>query len=594
MAELSPEAQRLYDELRKKYPQFVEIKEFDELLNATVRSAETLESVRKNELQEMIRQLKNVTAAAEESKASVIVENPKMMKAIATLGEALEKIDQNTTSAIDDIVNAIDDNLAKVAEGLKKIPDPAPLIADLQVSVRQETGKIMKEMMAQVDTVRQAFYNIQMPTPVVEVTTDPELTKAIQRFEKSLAAIPKSIPQPSMAKVEDLLKEAVKELVKVRSRPIPIPTFSDAGIISAINNMSSGGGVAGFAEDSVHASGATGNFVLGIRRDSEDSPVDAAGDYHPFVFNEVGRLKTAGAPAIYSPITGAITASGQSVSADVSAVSNVVMYLTGTFAGHNVTFEGSIDGGTTWFGIQAVRTNANTVELVTGALAAAPAYAWELSVNALTNVRVRATAHTSGTANWRFILGSYATEPIPAIQTHAVTGSGTFTVGGSAAASLGKLEDAVHATGDNGVPAWGVRYETPGTAPTSAAGDYGFIQIDDLGKQVVSPYAPHVNQKQVALAAITDTNAVALFAAAGAGVRTYLTSITLVNTSATATVVEIRDNVTVIHRVYVPANGSAQFDFPTPLKGTANTAMNVACVTTATNTFISATAYNAL
>lgn len=195
------------------------------------------------------------------------------------------------------------------------------------------------------------------------------------------------------------------------------------------NEASIGGGSSTqYVEDEASAGGETGPMILGVRRDGELSPVSNDGDFHPFVFNEVGRLKTAGAPALYAPVVDNITAIADTVSADVSSVSNVVMYCTGTFSTVNCTFEGSIDGGATWFGVQAVRTNANTVELTTGNLSAAPAYAWELSVNALTNIRVRATAYTSGTQVWRFILGSYATEPIPAIQTHPVSQSGTWTI----------------------------------------------------------------------------------------------------------------------------------------------------------------------
>lgn len=239
-------------------------------------------------------------------------------------------------------------------------------------------------------------------------------------------------------------------------------------------------------EDSASSSGYSGVPILGVRQDTETSPVDASGDYHGLIFNEVGRLKTSGAPAIYAPIVDNITSNGDTVSADVTSVSNVVMFCTGTFSTVNCTFEGSIDGGTTWFGIQAVRTNANTVETTTGNLSAAPAYAWELSVNALTNVRVRATAFTSGTQVWRFILGAYATEPIPAIQTHAVTGSGNFavTMAANATTTPAKARDGAAGATDTGVPAFFVRRDTP-TALTPAAGDYEMPQIDSQGAQWV-------------------------------------------------------------------------------------------------------------
>lgn len=240
------------------------------------------------------------------------------------------------------------------------------------------------------------------------------------------------------------------------------------------------------AEDSAASSGFIGVPILGVRQDAETSPVGSDGDYHGLIFNEFGRLKTAGSPASFPAVTGNITANGQTVSADVSIISNVVMHCTGTFSTVNCTFEGSVDGGTTWFTIQAVRTNANTVETTTGNLSAAPAYAWELSVNALTNVRVRATAFASGTQAWRFILGSYATEPIPAIQTHAVTGSGNFatTMAANATTTPAKARDGVAGASDTGIPPLMIRRDTP-TNVTAIAGDWEPAQLDSQGSQWV-------------------------------------------------------------------------------------------------------------
>ena len=106
-------------------------------------------------------------------------------------------------------------------------------------------------------------------------------------------------------------------------------------------------------------------------------------------------------------------------------------FCTGTFSTVNCTFEGSLEatGASNWFGIQAIRTNANAIETTTGNLSAQPAYGWELSVNALKRVRVRATARSSGTQSWRFVQGTYATEPIPGAQVSATQPvSGTVTI----------------------------------------------------------------------------------------------------------------------------------------------------------------------
>jgi hypothetical protein len=196
--------------------------------------------------------------------------------------------------------------------------------------------------------------------------------------------------------------------------------------------------------------------------------------------NEVGRLKTSNLPADITPVTGTITANAQTIPVSTDRVSNVMAHCYGTFSTVNCTFEGSLNStnGTdgNWFTIQAVRTNTNTVETATGNLSAAPAYGWELSVNALRYMRVRATAFTSGTQNWVFTLGSYATEPIPAIQTHAVTV-------GSASTSIGKAEDGASANGNVGVPPMIVRADTlQANAGVSANGDYAFMFGDVNGR----------------------------------------------------------------------------------------------------------------
>lgn len=187
--------------------------------------------------------------------------------------------------------------------------------------------------------------------------------------------------------------------------------------------------------------GSPGQLMLGKRRDSDTTSV-ADGDLNTFNMDEEGRLKVASKPASYPDITGDITAvqatigtpvAGGTVAGDVSRASNVMMFCTGTFSTVNVTFEGSLEatGDTNWFGIQAVRSNANTIETATGNLSAQPIYGWEASVNALKRVRVRCTARTSGTQSWRFVQGTYATEPIPAAQvsaTQPVSGTVTSTV----------------------------------------------------------------------------------------------------------------------------------------------------------------------
>ena len=193
------------------------------------------------------------------------------------------------------------------------------------------------------------------------------------------------------------------------------------------------------AEDSPHVSGDAGVPIFGIRSDRDASTADD-GDYTVLKLEEQGRLKVSAKPASYPDITGDITTTqpvigtpvaGGTVEGDVSRASNIMAFCTGTFSAVNCTFEGSLEatGASNWFGIQAIRTNANTIETTTGNLSAQPVYGWELSVNALRRVRVRATARSSGTQSWRFVQGTYATEPIPGAQVSATQPvSGTVTI----------------------------------------------------------------------------------------------------------------------------------------------------------------------
>lgn len=226
------------------------------------------------------------------------------------------------------------------------------------------------------------------------------------------------------------------------------------------------------AEDSPAADGDKGIPMLALRQASDAPSTGTDGDYTVPKTDEEGRLKVSSKPASYPDITGNITAiqatigtpvAGGTVAGDVSRASNVMMFCTGTFSTVNCTFEGSLEdtGDTNWFAIQAVRSNANTIETATGNLSAQPAYAWEASVNALKRVRVRATARTSGTQSWRFVQGTYATEPIPAAQASATQPvSGTVTVNPAAPAtpyfvnSAATTNGALVLTGTSGLQAF--------------------------------------------------------------------------------------------------------------------------------------------
>jgi hypothetical protein len=181
-----------------------------------------------------------------------------------------------------------------------------------------------------------------------------------------------------------------------------------------------------------------------VLRGDADSIGTADGDLSMIRVDEEGRVKVASKTASFPVTSGNLTASAQTVIVDVRRSSNVMLHVknTGsvTHAAGQYAFEGSLDStnGTdgTWFAVQGIRTNANTIETATGTLSmtagAGLAYAWEASVNAIQWFRVRCTTTptASSIATWTIQRGSYATEPIPGSQV-----SGTQPVSGTVTAN---------------------------------------------------------------------------------------------------------------------------------------------------------------
>ena len=177
-------------------------------------------------------------------------------------------------------------------------------------------------------------------------------------------------------------------------------------------------------------------------------PALTEGQVTDLTVNADGRLRVATKPGLFAAVAGGLTTAGQTVIVDVTDASNVMLHVknTGsvTHAAGQYAFEGSLDStnGTdgTWFAVQAIRSNANTIETATGTLSmtagAGLAYAWEASVNAVRWCRVRCTtnATASSIAYWTVVRGAYATEPIPGAQI-----TGTQPVSGTVTANQGTL-----------------------------------------------------------------------------------------------------------------------------------------------------------
>lgn len=168
----------------------------------------------------------------------------------------------------------------------------------------------------------------------------------------------------------------------------------------------------------------------------------------------------------------------------------------------------------------------------------------------------------------------------PAVQTLPL--SALSIAGAVAPASSATIDISAIGAGDSG---------KNGTGITDADYAWRSVRVSAANQLVTKEFAEADSDWQYATpvaSPITVSTAVAMKAAAGTGIRNYVTGFTAYNNSATASVISIQDGTTVIYTDYLPANGAIRVTFPTPLRGTANTAMNVVLATAATSTFVSA------
>lgn len=183
------------------------------------------------------------------------------------------------------------------------------------------------------------------------------------------------------------------------------------------------------------------------------------------------------------PIT--MTATNNIVVAQLNGrASQLMVELSGTFTG-TVTFEAL-------FADQGVWTAHNVYVVATTSVTTATAVGrWMVPCAGLRAFRVRSSTAGTGTANVSMQIAVAGNTVVQLGTSTAAIGSVTVTsttalTPGTAAANLGKAEDAVAASADTGVFVLSVRRDTPATN-VSAAGDYAEFSTDALNQLWVHP-----------------------------------------------------------------------------------------------------------
>ena len=200
---------------------------------------------------------------------------------------------------------------------------------------------------------------------------------------------------------------------QLRASPLPLPVGAATEL--TISKLAA----ALFDDNKTWAAGNNGVLTQAVRKDAE-AAVSANGNFAPLLVDSLGRLKVSTTLAAAPATVANITTNGGKVTMPCLSFGAALLFCSGTFAGSNCTFEGSVDStdGTdgNWFVIDAKRTNANTVETTTGVLGGTPAYAWRVNTCGFKYLRVRATAFTSGTQVWTLQPVAFQSDPAPASQ----------------------------------------------------------------------------------------------------------------------------------------------------------------------------------
>lgn len=182
----------------------------------------------------------------------------------------------------------------------------------------------------------------------------------------------------------------------------------------------------------------------------------------------------------------------------------------------------------------------------------------------------------------------------------ANAGTGNFTVAQATAGNLNATVvvsgvadvegNVAHDTADSGNPLK-IGTRARNAVLTSAANDDRTDAVGTLQGYVITyPYA----LPQSALtgtASSTGTGDTSVIAAQGAGITINVTTITVYNDSTTNTFVNIKDGATTRLVVPAPAKGGAMVTLPSPLRLTANTALNFASASAVTTMYVSAVGF---
>jgi hypothetical protein len=279
-------------------------------------------------------------------------------------------------------------------------------------------------------------------------------------------------------------------------------------------------------------------------------------------------------PSDQEIVTSNLARVGSVASVDTTGYNSIVVQLTGTWSGTQA-FEVSNDG-TTWsvVGGWLVAGAASPVNSPT-------ANGHWVCPCAGRFFRVRFSAYTSGVAVVNLVLKNspaFFPASTPSVNINQI-GASSLAAEDSAATTVPMLVGGI------------VRTALP--AATVVAGDAVRATFSRSGQLVVKQFAPG-DLDFIVNTTVTTATQTAIRAAQGANICQSVTQITFQNTNATATTLTIQDASATLIAISVPASMTlpVQLTFPTPLRGSANAALNYTAGTTGANVLLNVTGFN--
>lgn len=326
------------------------------------------------------------------------------------------------------------------------------------------------------------------------------------------------------------------------------------------------GGVAGVVEDAAAAGGEEGVLFLAVRRDSASSGVSADGDFAALSVTSDGSLRVSGGGG------------GTQYAVDTAGGGTDTGTLSLAVRDDALATLTPVDGDYT-----QLRTNARGAQWV--CLDSTAAQTVTLAAGTATNEVVGDAAQDAAIAGNPVAIGLRASTATPTAMSADGDVVYAWADRNGAQVVVGNvLDDAAFTPGTNRVTP--IAYFADETATDSVdEGDIGAARMTLNRKQISQPYESEANTWSYAAAAggLVNTTGVTAKAAAGAGLRNYITAIQVINShQTTGTEVVVRDGAagTVLHRGWAAPNAGYAATFPTALRGTANTLIEIAEVTT--------------